>query len=317
MLNIIKNIKFTIIIFLNIGIIECYGQDTHYSNLNENLNLINPSAITSIDMPLLQLTYRNQWPGSASFVTYSGAFYYNLPTLKSAAGIQFIRDDQGKGIMSTTGIDLVYGYRTNIFSNNISLAAGLSGGYNFFAVNLSKLHFENNQIPAVNDRSEYADFSAGFELGIMNQTFFGSSITHLTAPTISSGNKIFRKYCVSLRGNYDLSKPYQHQKLSLEPLLITTLQENFVEILYGGRVNYSTVYGGAYLRQNNKFNIDAIIFLLGISFGNNELFYSYDLNLSGADASFNKLASHEVTFLHKFEYTKNRNKKGAIKCPKF
>ena len=53
--------------------------------------------------------------------------------------------------------------------------------------------------------------------------------------------------------------------------------------------------------------------MLGISFGNNELFYAYDLNLSGADARFNKLASHEVTFLHKFEYTKkNRNKKGEF-----
>jgi hypothetical protein len=66
--------------------------------------------------------------------------------------------------------------------------------------------------------------------------------------------------------------------------------------------------------------MDALIVLLGTSFKNWSFFYTYDINLSGADSRFSKLAAHEVTFLYQLEYKRNSNKKSskkrAIKCPK-
>jgi type IX secretion system PorP/SprF family membrane protein len=291
-------------------------QDFHYSDLHENLFQLNPSSITVVKNAQMQLTYRNQWPGSVDFVTYSGSFFINFENLKSTTGIDIFRDDQGKGIISTTGVNLLYGYSTQLF-NKLSFAAGISGGYTIYAVDFSKLTFENNQTPLINSRENYADFTAGVEFGISKETMLGFSTAHLTAPEISPGNRLFRKYCLSYRGNYPLSNPYMHQQFTLEPIVITTIQNNYNEILYGARLNYSGFLGGLYLRQDYKFHFDATIILLGISFGNNTFIYTYDINLSAAESNFDKMASHEVTFLHKFEYTKSRNKKGAIKCPKF
>jgi len=295
---------------------KTYCQDVHYSNLHENLYQLNPSAITNIKNSLLQLTYRNQWPGSADFVTYSAAFLFSYEELKSTAGIQLYRDDQGKGIISTTGVNFLYGYHTQLF-NSLSLAAGISGSYNIYAVDYSKLQFENNTTPTITTGKNYADFSSGLEFGILKQTFLGFSVSNLLAPEISPGNRIFRKYCLSYHGTYSLSNQYSHEQFKLEPIIITTLQNSFNEILYGARFNYLNFQGGIYMRQDNKFNFDATIILLGISFGNNNFIYTYDINLSAAESNFNKMASHEVTFLHKFEYTKSRKNKGAIKCPKF
>jgi type IX secretion system PorP/SprF family membrane protein len=308
--------KVLLLFICNIVIISGNGQDIHYSNLNENFYKLNPAYITHFEHSSMQLNYRNQWPGSADFVTYSGAFFYNSETLKSTAGIQILRDDQGRGIINTTGFSLLYGYRTSLF-HDISFAAGINGGYNIYTVDFSKLQFENNQIPSLNSRRNYFDFSAGVELGFMKRSYFGLSVAHLSTPDLSPGNPIARKYCISYQGDYNLSKQYSHQQISVEPLLVTTFQKDINEILYGTRIDYSNILGGIYVRQDYNFNFDAIIILLGISFGNNMFIYTYDINLSGAGSNFYKLAAHEVTFLHKFEYTKTRNKKGAIKCPKF
>jgi type IX secretion system PorP/SprF family membrane protein len=311
-----KYIRKLVPLIVCFAVMKTNCQDIHYSNLHENLYQLNPSTITNIKNSLLQFTYRNQWPGNADFVTYSAAFLIRYEEIKSTAGIQVYRDDQGKGIISTTSVNLLYGYHTQLFTG-LSFAAGISGGYNIFVIDYSKLHFENNTTPTINTGKNYADFSTGIEFGILKRTFLGFSISNLLTPEISPGNRLYRKYCLSYHGVYNLSNQYSHDHFELEPILVTTVQNNFNEILYGARCNYLSFQGGVYLRQDYKFNFDATIILLGISFGNNDFIYTYDINLSAAESNFNKMASHEVTFLHKFEYTNTRKKKGAIKCPKF
>ena len=296
----------------------CIGQDAHYSNQHENLFNLNPSCITQIKKSALNLNYRNQWPGSSNFVTYSAALFNTFSNLKSTVGLQIIRDDQGDGIINLTGVTLLYGYQTKV-SNSMSLSAGMGGAYNIYSVDLNRLTFENNLSPVtnLNSKIDFFDFLAGLELGFFNASWLGLSVSHITLPQISSEFNLFRKYTFSYRGNYSLFNNYTSKKASIEPILVTSIQRNNNEILYGGRFNYLGYLGGLYMRNDINFKFDSFIILLGISLKKISFIYTYDINLSGVQSRFKKLASHEVTFFYNLEYNSRTNKKGAIKCPKF
>lgn len=294
-----------------------YNQDIHFSNNHENFFNLNPAGITNIKNAALVLNYRNQWPGSADFVNYSAAFFNTFKTLKSTTGLQIIRDDQGKGIITNTGFSLFYGYRTKII-NDIIFSAGLNGSYNILSINTNQLQFEDNQVPVSieNQKKQYIDFSAGFELNFYKTNRIGAAISHITSPQISSENNLTKKITFNYHGSFNLMNPYSFRKINLEPLIISSFQPSSGELIYGSRINVDGIFGGLYLRNDYNFKFDALIILLGINFGNITLNYSYDINLSGTQSRFYKLASHEVTFFYNLEYNIRRNKKGAIKCPK-
>jgi type IX secretion system PorP/SprF family membrane protein len=316
---IIHYIKIYILIFICINsVLLCSGQDVHYSNLHENLFNLNPSCITQIKKSALNLNYRNQWPGSSNFVTYSATIFNTFKNLKSTVGLQIIRDNQGNGIINLTGATLLYGYQTKV-SNSVSLSAGMGGTYNIYSIDLNRLTFENNILPVntINTQTDFFDFLAGIELGFYNSSWTGFSVSHITTPQISSEFNLFRKYTFSYRGNYNLSNKYNPNNVTIEPVLVTSIQHSDNEVLYGSRINYSGFLGGLYLRNDINFKFDSFIILLGISLKKISIIYTYDINLSGTQSRFSKLASHEVTFFYNFEYNNRTNKKGAIKCPKF
>jgi type IX secretion system PorP/SprF family membrane protein len=313
----LNNKAYLLFLILIITLIKGYSQDLHYSNNYENGFNLNPANITNIQKSAFYLNYRNQWPGSSDFINYSGAFFSTFKDYNSTIGLEIIRDSEGKDIINNTGFTFLYGYVAKIAANAL-FSTGLSGSYNVYKVNSSLLIFENNNAPAFieNIKSKYFDFSAGLEFSLFDN-HFGASVSHITSPTIYAENKISRKYTFIYRGNYSLLNHYSPKKIILEPLLLTSIQSNNNEIVYGSRINYNGIIGGIYVRNDYRFKFDSFIILLGISLANITVNYSYDINLSGAQSRFNKLASHEVTFFYNLEYNIRRNKKGAIKCPKF
>jgi len=313
-----KFIKYFLLLINISAITTISGQDIHYSNNYENLFNNNPSSITEIKNATIYLNYRNQWPGSTDFVNYSGAFFSTFKNLKSTFGIQVLRDDQGNGLINTTNFALLYGYRTKVYKD-IIFSSGISGSYNLYSINTNQLIFEDNSVPLIIENSEthFFDFKAGFEFSFYNQSWLGFSCSHLTAPQINSETGLYRKYIINYHGNYSLVNRYNFRKIYIEPILLTSLQKDASELIYGGRITIEGLQGGLFLRNDYQMNFDSFIILLGISLKNIIVNYAYDINLSGSQSRFNKLASHEVTFLCNFEYNNRRSKKGAIKCPKF
>lgn len=306
--------SFVVIIMANLTL---FCQDFHNSNLHENLYKLNPARITETEKLTGIFTYRNQWPGTTDFVTFDGGLFYSSDRLKSTVGFHIINDNQGKGIINMTTISLLYGYKTQI-GRQFDFAAGLNGNYNLYRANFANLRYENMASPVIpaNEDTQFFDFSAGLEFGYNNHSWLGASVSHITNIASSSHLHLNRKFTISYRGRYDLSSSFNQQEVYVEPILVTSIQNNYNEILYGGRIKYEIVYGGIYVRQNIQFQMDALIILLGTSYKNWSLFYTYDINLSGADSRFTKLAAHEVTFLYNMEYKRKSNRKGAIKCPK-
>ncbi len=310
--------KISILFFVVSGtfLLTLRAQNIHFSNICENLFIHNPAAITRIENMVIQLTYRNQWPGSSSFNTYNGAFLYHNEPLKSTAGILILRDMQGNAIINQTTFGILYGYQARI-TRLWFLAGGIYASYNIYTTNFSNLTFENGQLPtiALNENQQFFDFSAGLELSYKNISRYGISLSRL-----GSFQPVYQQFSglqvnLSYKGRYLLSEGYQNVTKIIEPSFYAALQRNSSELLYGSRIDIGGLLGGIYMRQNLKFEFDALILLLGIRFGNLSFFYSYDINLSGANSRFTNLAAHEVTFLYDMQYKRKRKKKGAIKCP--
>ena len=293
------------------------GQDFHFSNITENLFKHNPAAITRTEKIAFQLTYRNQWPGISSYNTYDGSFVFNSEPLKSTAGIFVLRDIQGDAIINLTRFGIIYAYKTYV-ARNWFLAAGLDASYNIYSTNFSNLIFENDQYPTIipDENLNYFDFSAGFELSYQNISRYGISVSRLASFQSTLNNMPGLQVNLSYQGKYLINTSYNKITTKIEPSFYTALQKNSSELLYGSRVDIGGFVGGIYVRQNLKFQFDAVIILLGTRFDNFSIYYCYDINLSGADSRFTKLAAHEVTFLYDMQYKRKRHKKRTIKCPK-
>jgi type IX secretion system PorP/SprF family membrane protein len=317
----VTKILLPLFVVLRLAILTTCCQELHYSNLHENLFKLNPSRITHSEDLTFHLTYRNQWPGTSDFITYDGDIFYSSDRLKSTGGIHVSNDNQGGGIINLTTFSLLYGYKTKI-GRYIDFSAGLGGSYNIYSVNISSLQFENmgsGSVPSDED-NDFFDFSAGIEFGFNDHSWFGASVSHITNIAAAKHLNAGRKFNFSYTGRYHMNASYAEKNIFAEPLMAVSVQNNFSELVYGGRIFYKIIYGGVYLRQDIRFQMDALIVLLGTSFKNWSFFYTYDINLSGADSRFSKLAAHEVTFLYQLEYKRNSNKKSskkrAIKCPK-
>jgi type IX secretion system PorP/SprF family membrane protein len=292
------------------------GQTYHFSNIHENLYLNNPAVITQIEKIRFQALYRNQWPGNSDFITYNAAGYYKSEPLNSTLGAVFLRDSQGEGIVNYDYFSLLYAYKTRI-TRNWFFAGGIQAAYSIYSTNFSQQTFNNNQTPVVtlDERSPSFDFSTGIVISYGEVARYGLSVSKLGAMLPSSDSYQGLQLNLSYEGGIVMARNHSFSEYQIEPLVFLSLQKNFSELLYGARLNYNTFIGGMYVRQNLKFQYDAIIILLGTRFGNAGFYYCYDINLSGFDSRFTNLAAHEVTFLYDLEYKRKMNKRGAIKCP--
>ena len=294
-----------------------YAQNIHFSNMTENLYILNPSSITRIENLTFLINYRNQWPGTSSYNTYSGTFLYHSEQLRSTAGILIMRDTQGNSIINLTSLGILYGYQARI-ARTWFLSGGIFASYNLYNTNFNNLVFENGQIPpTISDNNrQYFDFASGLELSYRDNARYGFSISRLGSFQPAFNNLPGIQFNLSYQGKYVISKGYREITKIIEPLFNIAVLRSSNEILYGSRVNIGGIVGGLYLRQNIMFEMDAFIILLGTHIGNLSFYYCYDINLSGADSRFSKLAAHEVTFLYDMQYKRKRIKKRAIKCPK-
>ncbi len=301
-------------------LIICYivsGQNYHFSNLHENILIHNPASITHTRKLSFQLMFRDQWPGNNDYITYDAAILYGSEALHSTAGLLFLRDVQGEGIISANYYSLLYGFKTRI-THSWQFSGGIQAAYATYTANFNTRVFEDGQtpnIPLSHQISGY-DFASGIEFAYEEKDKVGFSVSKigslLPSQSLYQGLQINFTYS----GFYELNRGYGSGSFYIEPMFFSAFQRDYNELLFGSRVNFYSFLVGLYVRQNLKFQYDAIIILLGTRFGKMALFYTYDINLSGARSRFTKFAAHEVTFLYDIEYKSKSSKKGAIKCPK-
>lgn len=311
-----------------------FGQDYHFSGFMQNMVYVNPAYTALPSSGEVGLTYRNQWPGiPATFITYGAAIVLPVKALNSGIGLSFINDMQGSGVINRTSASLHYGYLLDV-SETWQVGAGISASWVMKRFNADELIFRTDLLNDLgysygsvtfdNYTKSYPDFSVGLIARNNNNLSFGVSMAHVTRPQDTFSDleeaRLPFKYTAFISGRIGDVGQGSIGELAIEPAAFYSLQQDNHELICGSQfILSSTFMAGAWIRQNMKLNLEAIIISAGISWEKYNISYSYDVNLKKISFLSTKMAAHEVTFLYRFEYKEKQQVKRFRKseCPAY
>jgi len=252
--------------------------------------------------------------------------------LNGGVGIHFMNDMQGSGVINRTSASLQYGYLFRL-NGDWSIGTGLGASYVFKRFDADELVFRSDILNDLgygtstvtfdNYARSYADFNVGMIATNNSNLSFGVSVSHLTRPHDTFSNQIGSRMPMKYTGF--VSTRFYASDVVIEPAVYYSQQQNNNELVWGSQfVIGSTFMVGGWLRQNLKFEPDALILVAGISWENYNIAYSYDVNLKKMRFLSTKMAGHEVTFLYRFEYKQENIKTGhrqkrskKVECPAY
>jgi len=249
---------------------------------------INPAATgISSDLPL-SFTYRKMWAG------ISGA-----PSIQYLSGHMNVAQAMGAGVnifnyqagpLRKTGVELTYSYHLEI-NPELKLAFGLSGLLYQFHLKKSELIVEDPDDPIFTGEEKMIIPDASFGTYLYAENYFvGLSVPQLFNRNIDlkSDNilqeKQVRHYYLFGGYNFEIN-----QDLVLKPSLLF----KFIEVgLFQVDVNTQVQYKDAFIFGLSYRSSDAVVFQVGFKYEELLVGYSYDLSISGLNAS--TFGSHEI-----------------------
>lgn len=318
-----------ILLFITIG--TTFSQDPTFSQFYASRLYLNPAFAGSSICPKFSMNYRTQWPGLGhNFVTYTASFDGYVEALQGGIGIQLTNDDQGDGIIKTTGIDAQYAYTINV-NKTFSLTGGFQASYYQRKLAWEKLIFPDmidplygviyntKEVLPPNTTTDYFDFSAG-ALGFGRNYYFGFAVHHLAQPEESFYNSsdaiLPRKYTFHAGAKIPLQNGrFKRGELSISPNLMYQRQLDFEQLNYGLYLQRREITFGVWMRQNLDFHYDSFIMLIGFVQDRLNISYSYDLTVS--KLAKETLGAHEISFSYQFPCRQRPAKFRAIKCPRY
>ncbi|MCF8229726.1 MAG: type IX secretion system membrane protein PorP/SprF [Bacteroidales bacterium] len=330
-------IKLIITTTLLMGLGKSYAQDPNFSQFYANPVYLNPALTGATECGRIILNYRNQWPSiSNAYVTYNASYDQVINGINSGVGLSFVGDVEGDGAINTNYISGYYSYKLKI-SESVMLSAGFQGTYVQQKLNWDQLVFGDqidpgtgnispisSETPPENLDKSFVDFSTGMVIGYLDKFFGGVAVHHLTEPNDGfykeTGSNLPMKITVHGGTNLNLSQGGTGEgfgeDLILSPNLLYQQQDKFHQLNVGAYVKKYPFVGGVWLRHNFE-NADAAIALIGITYNNYRIGYSYDFSLS--KLSNRSGGAHEISFAWQFCVYKgeNRRKIRAIKAPTF
>ena len=324
-------------IFLGISLssLTGYGQDPEFSQFYANPLYLNPAYAGSNVCPRVILNYRNQWPAfSKAYVNYNASYDQYVSKLHGGVGLLVNADNAGNGVLKTNTISLMYSYRLQA-GKNLYLGMAVQASYQQRSLGWDKLQFGDqidDQLGFINPTTEqppektslgYADFAAGIVMDYRGKLYGGIAVHHLTEPDIAfyatNETKLPMKITADL--GYNISFDGGGGDFSDEASDFYMV----VAGIYQKQGKWSQVNGGVYIVRiplvlgtwfrHNFERPDAVIFLVGLTFNNIKIGYSYDYSLSNLQGQSG--GAHEISFAYQFNCMEKKRKIKAIKCPQF
>ncbi len=312
--------RFFIIIFLLIFILDVNGQDIHFSQFKHSKININPSLTGEQESDFLAvLQRRSQW-GSVTdpFKTTAISFYAKDIYKQYSLAIGFINDVAGLSDFTTNGINLssslkILNDKDQVFSFGIGFGC-FQRSYDFNSLTF----YENEQFVA--NKLFFFDLFTGIfyrkKFNSSTKIDFGFSAFHINNPNqsfTSSSQNTPVKYITHL--DYNI----MYDNFNLIPSLFYSYQSNQKEYIFGFEVadqiksfnEKMTFSAGLYYRYN-----DAIIPSLLFSFEKLDFNISYDINTSDLSRASNNLGGLEFAILYHWKKKKVKNKNKFI-CPRY
>ncbi|MGE0077226.1 MAG: PorP/SprF family type IX secretion system membrane protein [Bacteroidales bacterium] len=310
------------------------AQDAHFSQFYSNPLYLAPSFAGSTLGSRIVLNYRDQWPSiPGTFVTSSFSADHYFSKIKSGMGIFFNLNEVGGGKMTTINIGYQYSYKIQV-THDFFVQPGMSAYFYNRQTNYSKLNFADqffgNEFLGTtseilpNQSVNHVDFAVS-AMGYSDNYWFGVNVDHLLSlsPVLNKdleysdlrfsffgGVKIITKRTFARYKN--------NETLHLAFNLRNQSKINQLDI--GGYYYKRPVMVGIWYRGipigNQYSNSDALIYMLGIKFGDFTFNYSYDMTMGELIATTG--GSHEISIIYAFQskFTTKRRFR-AIPCPEF
>ena len=317
------------------------AQDIHFSNFHSFSNYFNP-ATTGLESDNLKVNfqYRSQWAKIPQAYRSVGV---NIQQQKGrfAYGGVFHKNGAGIGTLQTTGGLFTGAYQQQLAKGDNQLSLGIGLGFLQKNFNPSALRFDEQYHPEVGydilnqnrenflqTNSSTIDFTiGGLWRGAWNnnqniKTQLGFALAHIHLPTVgfnSITNELNTK--TVLHGQIDL--PFSTRSRFM-PYFLFQKQNVHKEFLLGARTRRK-VNDKTDIRTGVAYRFrDALIFQIGLDWGNKSITLNYDLNSSGLTKATSGQGAFELAFAIELgkrpqNRKKDRDKDGVYdyqdKCP--
>ena len=315
----------------------CQAQDPEFSQYYANPLYLNPAYAGAVECGRLGLNYRNQYPLlSNAYVTYNASYDQSLPGINSGFGFLVMNDAQGDGGLIRTSVAAYYAYNLKV-TKLIDIRFGVKGAYYQEKLNWNKFIFasqidpttgninpDSGEPPPSKDNISTVDFAAGFVMNYTDKFFVGVAVDHLTQPSLSfydnSNSKLPMK--ITVNGGVLINATSgglgnaSGSDIIVQPNILFMQQEKFHQLSAGLYVSKYPFVVGTWFRHNFE-NPDAIVALVGITYNNFRVGYSYDFTISQVGGKAG--GAHEISFAWDFCLYKESARRHirAIKSPSF
>jgi len=329
MKKILKIVGLATSILFSVGNVFC--QNPQFSQYYATPLLVAPSFAGNSFGTRVFMNYRDQWaklPGS--LVTYSVAIDNNFYAINSGLGLVVMNDVVGSAQLATTSATALYSYRFN-FTDDWRIRPGISFKYAQRYLNYRRAVFpdqitEQGVDPTtIEQRNKpYYYLDANTSVVIYNHMmWYGLCVDNLMRPQNSFSRQDARlamQWSQFGGVNFPLSNSVGKvpEVITLNYLLKWTRQFYQMDVglnWYRAPLLLGFAWRGLpALPAIHKYrSYDALIFSVGIDFGDMAFGYSYDFTVSKLGSAPG--GSHEITFSYSFNEGSKTQRKGAIPCP--
>jgi len=305
------------------------SQDPQFSQFYANRLYLNPAFAGATKCPRFTADYRDEYPAFPNtFTTYCVSYDLYSNFLNGGVGVQIYRDNEGKNLISTTGLDLMYAYAISLdLHSNLRLA--LETSFIQRSISWNDLIFPDqiNHVtgilspssePYINPTHYFNDYSFG-ALYYSQMLYGGFAVNHaavIDITQIKTNANIPRKYTIHGGAKIYLN-PYGlvAPQLYISPNVILQYQGANTQACYGLYAGRGMWLIGTWVRQSMTFNYDSVIFLFGIDLENINFAYNFDLPVS--KIGIGSGGAHEISVTLRLPCPEKIKKLETISCPEF
>lgn len=333
-----------ILVYIAFVFLSCqvFGQDLHFSHYAKNPLYVNPALSGKFNGKIkLMSISRTQW--SSVTVPYKsfGAMAEFASIGKSSplgSAVSVYRDVAGDSRFTTTKVDAALSYSLPINYNNSNvLSFGMQAGIHHYALDYTKLQFDNQYDPDAgfnsslpsrepNGLASVLSPAASAGVAFLKQGGRYVFVGGVGAYNLLQGGISFNKKGVdvsaqqNIRLNYYASVEYLSGRLIWVPSVLHTQSSVLHETILGLKARYQydeyqPEFSAGFMYRWN----DAIVATIGGIYGPWEAGFAYDFNVSTLNRASNGYGAVEFFLSYVID---SRNKAGSKKnrfqvCPSF
>ena len=293
--------------------------DASFSQYHTALGYYNPAAAGRYGELDVSALYRLQWMGwsnapKTTFVTAS--MPYNIMKREHGIGVVFVQDNISSLYMDMS-VGLQYAYLKKIGNGKLRVGVQLgmvsrtAGGQLVITPDSTDTTGSSDEaIPNTKTEKKMFDANAGIYYAT-DKWYAGIGVTHLLEPEIETESLytfLEREY--NFIGGYNIRM--NNPLLELQPSVFVQTNFNTYKADITARAVYARKYSaGLSWRMNENRLADALVWLLGATFGKLEGGYAYDIPLSNVGRG--TAGSHELFLKYRIQLNKPKTGKSKHK----